>query len=782
MLNNILYSWRSIASMPRQSILKAVSLAFGIGIAILLLARYAYLQSFDTSYRDHDRLYQAWITWHLTDRDLGPSSTIPGKIPTGIAKELPDIFSLGSATSRGSVTFIETDNSTQADAVTFYCDSVFFETLGIDVIKGNPRQDLASHTTVYLSDRMARQLYGGIDEAMGRNLTANMNYDSPYTVAGVFSALPSNNSVCPDVIFSIEPFAQRFNWIGGDSWWGFLRLNPDCRLSLDEINARVAQVIEKNIPPVNGITIEIEARPITASLTADSDNRAMTYILLSLAVTILVITIFNYVLISIASLSRRAKAVGVHKCCGAGTGSILSMFVIETVIILLGAMALAALLSFTFREFIEDTLQTSLAPSQLMLSPGQTTGLLDPSRLWVIWSVIALTIVVGGFIPGIMLSRIEVTTIFRRFTESRRRWKHALLFVQMTGATIILTVSAVALSQLNYAINIDPGYRMEGLAIVPYDYSQRDVFEADISSLPYVIDHSYSGSTPIYGYSGSIIPDDKGSTSLSTNIEYAAADYLDFMGFNFIAGRPYRDSCEIVINRSYCTASGWTPDNAIGRVIGTPNDPLTITGVIEDFSISTLSYDKAPFAIRLPEKPGYAATLQVHLAEPYLDNLNRLSEYVAEHYPARRNTPSLATEDLKFMYGNVSRFRNLTIIAAIAIIFITVMGLVGYLADEIQRRRREIAIRKANGASTTDIIHLLSDGIAICALPAVIIGGVLAAWLSSLWLAQFTKTTPLLHWIYTLVPIALFIIAVAAIAAMSWRTASSDPAEALKSE
>ena len=774
MFNNILYSWRSIASMPRQSILKAVSLAFGIGIAILLLARYAYLQSFDTSYADHRNLYQTWITWHLSDRDLDASRIIPGKIPTGIAEQLTDIFSSGSATSRGSRSFIETDNQTQADALTFYGDTLFFETLGIELLKGNP-QDLNNYANVFLSDKMAAQLFGTPEEAVGRTLTANMDYDDKYTVAGIFRALPENNSICPDVLFSITPYSQYFRWVGGDSWWGFLRKRSDCTMSLDEINARIAQVIEKNVPPVNGITIEVEVRPISDSISGDSETRSMMYILLSLAVTILIIAIFNYVLISIASLARRAKSVGVHKCCGAGTASILSMFVIETVMILLAALSLAALLLFTFHEFLEDTLQTSMSE------------LFNPSRLWVVASVIALTIAIGAFIPGIMLSRIEVSTIFRRFTESRRYWKRVLLFVQITGATIILTISAVVLSQLNFAINIDPGYRMEGLVIVPYDRESRDAFEADIRSLPYVIDYGYSNSTPVYGYSGSIIPDDKGNTSFSTNFEHAPAEYIDFIGFDFIAGRPYRDSCEIIINRSYCTASGWTPESAVGRVIGHPDDPYTITGVIEDFSIGTLSYDKAPFAMKIPRGPGIGPdfsyyTFQVHVAEPYLENTSKLTEYIEEHYPKRRDTPSLATEDLRQMYGNVTRFRNLTFIAAIAIFFITMMGLVGYLADEIQRRRREIAIRKANGAGTLDIIHLLSTDIAAYALPAVIIGGIIANWLSRMWLEQFTKTYPGLPYIYTFIPIIVFIVTVAAIAAMSWRTANSDPAEALKSE
>lgn len=771
MFNNLLYSWRSIISMPRQSILKAVSLAFGIGISILLLARFAYLKSYDTSYNDSDDLYQTWITWHLTDRDLEPTTTIPGKIPTSIAEEMTDVFSSGSATSRGGVSLMETDNQTKADVVTFYGDSAFFETLGIDVLNGNPRQDLNSLTSVYLSDKMATQLFGSPENAVGHSITLNQNYDKEYTVAGIFKALPENNTMCPQAVLSIAGFAQYFRWIGGDSWWGFLRKKKDCDLSLDDINARIAKIVEKNAPAVNGISIEIQARPISQSIYDDGNIRSMMYILLSLAVTILIIAVFNYVLISIASLARRAKAVGVHKCCGAGTGSILSMFVIETIIIIFAALALAALLLFTFHDFIESTLQTPVS------------GLFDPSRLWVTAAVILLTIIVGGFIPGIMLSRIEVSTIFRRFTKTRRSWKRILLFIQITGATIILTMSTVVLSQLNFALNLDPGYRIQGLTIVPYDYDTKDAFEADIRSLPYVIDYGYSGSTPIWGYSGTILPDDKGNSSFSSNFDVAPPEYADFMGFSFIAGRNYRDGSEIVINRSYCTASGWTPENAIGRAIGHPDDKKTIVGVIEDFSIHSLFNHKTPLCMVMPSEDGFrAGTLQIHLAEPYLDNLQKLTEYMAENYPQRKDVPSLATEDLRQTYSDVTRFRNLTFIAAIAIFFITVMGLVGYLADEIQRRRREIAIRKANGAGIYDIVTMLARDIVIYALPGVVLGALIANRLATLWLEQFTQTSPFLPAIYVMVPIAVFIATVISIIAISWSTASSDPAEALKSE
>ncbi len=771
MFNNLLYTWRSIVSMPRQSILKTVSLAFGIGISILLLAKFAYLKSYDTSYKDHQNLYQVWITWHMKDRDIPPTTIIPGKIPSSIAEELSEIFSSGTATSRnGITTYVETSDTKIGDDVTnILGDTLFFETLGIELLSGNP-QDLANTSSIFISDRLAKKLFGNEKDVAGNAVYLNKNYDESLSIAGVFKALPENSTVSTDMVTSIAPYAEYFRWIGGDSWWGFLRKRPDCNLSLDEINARIAKIVEKNAPARDDLSIEINIKPVSESLSSDSSIKSMMYILVSLAVTILVITIFNYVLIAIASLSRRAKAVGVHKCCGAGTGSILSMFVLETSFILLAALALATLFIFTFRGFIESTLQVSVYE------------LFNPSRLWVTGSVIVIAIIIGGFIPGIMLSRIEVSTIFRSFTENRRNWKRVLLFAQITGATIILTMSSVVLSQLNFALNLDPGYRMKGLVIVHYDYNAKDAIVSDVSSLPYVTDYGFSGSNPIWGYSGEIIPDDNGTSLFSTNIDYATSDYVNFMGFKLLSGRLHRDVGEAIINRSYCTESGWTPENAIGRVIGHPGRKMTIIGVIEDFSIRTLTYDKNPFILIKPQNDDEMSTLQVHVAEPYVENTRKLAEHIAENYPQINRVPTLVTEELREMYSDVTRFRNLTFIAAISIFFITMMGLVGYLADEIQRRRREIAIRKANGAGIYDIVTMLARDIVIYALPGVIVGGIIANRLAEIWLEQFTRTSTLLPVIYILIPTAVFIVTVISITAISWSTASSDPANALKSE
>ena len=136
----------------------------------------------------------------------------------------------------------------------------------------------------------------------------------------------------------------------------------------------------------------------------------MRVIMSILGFAILFIAALNYVLISISSLSYRAKSVGVHKCSGASGGTVFSMFLLETGIIIVAALLLMALIMLNFRDFVEDTVVVKLST------------LLAPERIWVPLSVVLLLFIVGGVLPGRLFARIPVSQVFRRYTEGKKGW------------------------------------------------------------------------------------------------------------------------------------------------------------------------------------------------------------------------------------------------------------------------------------------------------------------------------------------------------------------------
>ncbi len=170
------------------------------------------------------------------------------------------------------------------------------------------------------------------------------------------------------------------------------------------------------------------------------------------------------------------------------------------------------------------------------------------------------------------------------------------------------------------------------------------------------------------------------------------------------------------------------------------------------------------------------------LKEPFEENLNRLNEDMAEAFPAGHIEFKSMERMNEELYKDVKVFRDMTLLAAIAVIMITVMGLVGFVKDEINRRSKEIAIRKVNGAETADILRLMSGDILKVALPAVAIGTAIAAWAGDIWLNIFTVRVDNLWIYYTLTAMTILIIILASVALLSWQTARENPSKSLKSE
>ena len=260
----------------------------------------------------------------------------------------------------------------------------------------------------------------------------------------------------PEAVISLPTAWSRhlegnYSWSGGDSWIEYIRFREGADRSV--VNKRIDAMIDKYRPAedkkVFGYTAFVQ--PIRDTYRGYEDVRRMTNIMSILGLAILFIAALNYVLISISSLSYRAKSVGVHKCSGANGGTIFGMFLLETALIILGALLLMAMLLVNFRDVVEDTTVAKLSM------------LFAPERIWVPIAVVATLFVVGGVLPGRLFARIPVSQVFRRYSEGKKGWKRPLLFIQFAGVAFICGLMCVVMAQYQYVLNKDMGYNPKGL-------------------------------------------------------------------------------------------------------------------------------------------------------------------------------------------------------------------------------------------------------------------------------------------------------------------------------
>ena len=605
MRRHIYYTLQSLLHKQGSNAIKIVSLALGLLMSVFLFARIAFELSFDNFYHDSDNLYivkTGWLKNGVLEGNESRFTIIP--IPAAIAEEFPE--QVESSTVSCSLF----DNSfqlgeRQLDMSTVMADTLYFSVLGLEMIEGNP-QDLAGPDVVFLSAKSAKEAFGD-ENPIGKTLRYDFwGYQTTLLVKGIFADIPLNTSLerRPEAIISFPTIGRHLKWnLGwqsGGNYDGYLRLRSP--QDADWLNERMSIAIARHIPPESGLELSVRIVPIHNLHVETPQVRKMIWIMFFLGIVLLFTTALNYVLVSVASLTQRAKAIGVHKCSGASGSSIFSMFMVETAIVVGLALLLIGLLVYIFHENMEE------------LAAVPLSALFDWQNLWAPLSVILLLFILGGCLPAMLFARIPVTQVFRRYTSGRRGWKRVLLFVQFIGAAFILGMMLMVVSQYSYVTTRDRGWRPERVAYTTQREVDGNSLRSLVGSLPYV-EGVASAERPILWFgSNQPILDNQGNELFYPRNTWFDSDFLPFIGLRLKEGHNLTGEGQLLVNSVFCEKMNWT-DSPIGKRV---NDYGTVVGLLDSFSFADMPNDNLPVMVEWTGKT--AATLHVRLKEPLDEN------------------------------------------------------------------------------------------------------------------------------------------------------------------
>ena len=769
-MRQIYYVIRTLLRGRSSNVVKVISLGLGLTMSILLFARVAFEQSFDKCFKDYENLYQVFSIFTMNGEQLEPQDQNCGPVAGAILENFPK--EVEAATSyclwvndplyHGSVRF---------EVRKLAADSLFFQTMGIEVLSGTPVKDLAQKDVVYLSDRLARKMFD-TENPIGKVISYSKEIE--LTVKGTYADIPENATVRPEAVISLPSIWSRkwgnYSWRGGDSWLAFIRFRPGADKSV--VNARIDAMIQKYRPAEDQKVVGYTAfvKPIRDVYRDNKDVRRMRNIMTILGITILFIASLNYVLISVSSLSYRAKAVGVHKCNGAGNMTILSMFLWETAIIILFALILMGLILMNFQDFFEDTAAVKLS------------ALFSLDRIWVPLLTVAVLFVVGGVLPGRLFARIPVTQVFRRYTEGKKGWKRPLLFIQFAGVAFICGLMYVVMLQYYYVLNKDLGYNPKRVVVANTDFGNKENQDYALTffrGLPYVESVSSADSHPVYSYSGTMIQDESGQSLFSSRFCEMMEDYPKMMGMVMKEGRMPRNENEVAINETYGEWMHWGTE-LLNRTVYNSGYVCKVVGVIKDFRIGNFTNPQAPFI--LMSTKNFGNCVHVRLKEPFAENLQKLNKVSADAFPDKTVDFRSMEQMIKESYNSIRVFSNATILAAVTMFFVMMMGLIGYTTDEVRRRSKEIAIRKVNGAEASGILEMLVKDVLYVAVAAVVIGVAASWYVNDMWMDMFAEHVPVSWAAYVLIAIVNLLVIVVCVLWKSWRIANENPVNSLKSE
>ena len=658
MRRHIYYTLQSLLHKQGSNAIKIVSLALGLLMSVFLFARIAFELSFDNFYHDSDNLYivkTGWLKNGVLEGNESRFTIIP--IPAAIAEEFPE--QVESSTVSCSLF----DNSfqlgeRQLDMSTVMADTLYFSVLGLEMIEGNP-QDLAGPDVVFLSAKSAKEAFGD-ENPIGKTLRYDFwGYQTTLLVKGIFADIPLNTSLerRPEAIISFPTIGRHLKWnLGwqsGGNYDGYLRLRSP--QDADWLNERMSIAIARHIPPESGLELSVRIVPIHNLHIETPQVRKMIWIMFFLGIVLLFTTALNYVLVSVASLTQRAKAIGVHKCSGASGSSIFSMFMVETAIVVGLALLLIGLLVFIFHVKLED------------LAAVPLSALFDWQNLWAPLSVILLLFILGGCLPAMLFARIPETQVLRRYSSGRRGWKRVLLFVQFIGAAFILGMMLMVVSQYSYVTTRDRGWRPERVAYTTQREVDGNSLRSLVGSLPYV-EGVASAERPILWFgSNQPILDNQGNELFYPRNTWFDSDFLPFIGLRLKEGHNLTGEGQLLVNSVFCEKMNWT-DSPIGKRV---NDYGTVVGLLDSFSFADMPNDNLPVMVEWTGKT--AATLHVRLKEPLDENLARLNEEMHRIYPQKSLVFRSVEQEMRSYAESVRVFRDVTLLVSLTILFIILM-------------------------------------------------------------------------------------------------------------
>ena len=763
-MKQLYYTFMTLLRGKGSNIIKVISLTLGLFIGIILFARVAFELSYNTGYKESDKLAVVMATYTADGVPAIPMQVVMGPVPGTIMSDFPnEVESATLARSQGSASFFLGEQRHLAEW--FMADTLFFRTMGMSVTSGN-EIDLSMKNMAFVNEDFARRVFGTTD-VIGKTLMQDKVTE--ITIRGTFIGVDDNNSVRPDIVTSISSWGGEMGWGGGDSFMGYVRLHNAS--DIESVNKRIDTVIDQYMPfdpETNGWGVRYHLENIRTEYVNNPNVKRVVMIMSFLAIAILLIAAMNYVLIAISGLSRRAKGVGVHKCNGATSGQVFSMFLYETGIIILVSLLLVLLLVLNLRSIIEEVIEVSLS------------SLFTLQTLWVPLLIIGLVFIAAGVIPGRIFSNIPVTQVFRKYTEKNALWKRILLFVQFTGVAFVFGLLVVVFVQYKHIMNYDLGYRTQNIATTWARLPNMDIAISTIKSLPMVEDAALSWLTVGVGYSGDRVIGDGGKNLFSTRFNVISPEFIPLYGFTILEGRNIIAPGEVIVNEEYVRRMLWT-DGALGKQSSPGNNFGTIVGVVKDFVDNSLFQEKNPVLFAC--MPQYYNSISVKLREPFSESLMNLNKEIKDIFPTSNVVFQSLEKEVEGKYISVRRFRDSAGIAFVAILLITLMGLLGYISDEVQRRSKEIAIRKVNGAEAWNILNLLSKEIALVAFPAIVVGTLISYFIGKEWLTQFTGARiELSATLYIILSFVILLVIIVSVVLKSWNIANENPVNSIKSE
>ena len=771
-------------------LIKVLSLSIGLSVGIVLIAKVFFELSYDSFYKDIDRVYtiRNYYSQHGDEHDYGQVS---GAVPVGFMEEVPGI-EVGTRTTfvfNGDI-YLDADGN-KLKGTLVCADTCFFKVFDRPILAGDPVQVLGKWGSVMVNRSFAEKM-GGVQECIGKQI-ANADMDGlKMTIEGVFDDFPKNGSLDYDILLSMDTYGKRStdNWLGNDRYKGYVKLAPG--IDPNTLSDAIRKMQEAHQPleqmEAQGISMRYFLSPFSTMHTSSPKVKTQVILLSIIAALLIIISLLNYILIVISSMVKRSREVGVRKCYGAEGKHIYWMLTKESLLHISLSLVIAAIIIFAGRGIVENLLGV----------PFQT--LLVPQSIVAIAAVLLFVLVISIVVPAELYQRIPVLAAIKNHTENSRRWKLSLIGVQVLINVFLVVMMLIIGSQYQKVSNADTGYDYKNL----YYF---DLFDGDrhaqvravetLRRLPEVSGVAAAYNLPYSGSNGDNVylpEDDRELFNIADQYE-CSPEFYELLNIRFVEGRAPRDSSEVVVDEKFVQKmacfTDWS-DGAVGKqvfITGHGGNGMmdkgyfTISGVYKSFLIGNLQdVDERPGALFYGEIGSMAHWMPHILFKVRPDALEKVRGALNEALPDKEINIVSYAEEMRAAYADSKKMRNTMALGVVFSLLIALLGLIGFIKDESLRRSKEMAVRKINGATTRNILSIFAKDIMKLSAVMAVIACAAAFFVAHKWLEQFAEKVSL-NPLYFIGGAALTLLIVLSVVVLNClKIARANPVDSLKNE
>lgn len=756
--------------------------------------------SYDRFNKNADRIYRVAFKANINGGKILEGNVMP-PVAAVLKNEYPEVEEATRLNLNGD-TKITYNNKTFKESRLAIVDSNFFSVFTLPFIKGNSKTALMDPHNIVLTKDMAHK-YFNTEEPIGKLLKID---NEVFKVTGVIDNIPANSHFHFDFFVPLSdlPYARDPSWLSSGMFtYIVLKKGYDYK----KLEAKFQGMVEKYMGPqiqqkmgvsfsqfkTKGNELGFILQPLTSIHLYSQTNFELepggngnyVYIFGAIAIFMLAVACINFINLSTASASKRAKEVGVRKVAGSGKLQLISQFLSESMLITLFALIIALVL-----------VQIAL-PAFNNISGKQLSFDVKP-----VLAFIALGLLVGiiaGIYPAFYLSSFKPIAVLKgKLTSNNKSFglRSSLVVFQFFISVALIISTIVVFQQMKFIQNKNLGYDKEQIITLPNSYAlgkNEQVYKEEMLKDSRIVNataSSYKPAGPSNNNNALAYPEGHDNQIMKTVEYHVDENYIPTFGMQMAAGRNFSkdfptDSLGMIINESAAKAFGWGTLNAVGKTIirqnsdkGT-NIPFHVIGVVKDFNFRSLHEAISPLLMTLQPEGGLIFKIKTTDVAGLLATMKKQWDSYNTDEPF---TYSFMDDLFNKTYSAEQKTGTILNIFSVLIILVASLGLFGLATYTAEQRTKEIGIRKVLGASVSQVTQMLSRDFVKLVLIASLIAFPAAWWAMNKWLQSFAYRINISWWMFVVAGVTALLIALITVSFQAVKAAMANPVKSLRTE